>query len=44
MFLIKKVQVGNYQEKAQSERNLHSKDRGGKSEMTIRYLYLENIS
>ena len=27
---LTKVQVGNDQEKAQSERNSHSKDRGGK--------------
>ena len=35
----KKVQVGNDQEKAQSEINSHSKNRGGKTN-----LYLENIS
>ena len=29
--LIKKVQVGNDQEKAQSERNSHSKNRDGKN-------------
>ena len=34
----KKVQVGNDQEILQSERNSHSKTRGGKK-MTIRYLY-----
>ena len=28
---LKKVQVGNDQEKAQSERNSHSKNRGGKN-------------
>ena len=28
---VKKVQVGNDKEKAQSERNSHSKNRGGKS-------------
>ena len=39
-----KVQVGNEQEKAQSERNSHSKIRGGKTILTIRHLYLENIS
>ena len=39
-----KVQVGNDQEKVQSERNSHSKNRGGKNKLTIRYLYLENIS
>ena len=30
-FLFKKVQVGNDQEKAKSERNSHSKNRGGKN-------------
>ena len=41
----KKVQVGNDQEKAQSEKNSHSKNRGGKkTKLTIRYLYHENIS
>ena len=36
---IKKVQVGNDQEKAQSERNSHPKTRGGeKTKLTIRYL------
>ena len=40
----KKVQVGNYQENAQSGRNSHSKNRGQeKNKLTIRYLYLENI-
>ena len=40
------VQVGNDQEKAQSERNSHSapKTEVGKTKLTIRYLYLENIS
>ena len=33
---IKKVKVGNDQEMAQSERNSHSKNRGGKSKLTIR--------
>ena len=42
--LFKKVQEGSGQEKAQSERNAHSKNRGGKTKLTIRYLYLENIS
>ena len=28
---MKKVQVGNDQEKAESERNPHSKNRGGKN-------------
>ena len=41
----KKVQVGNDQEMAQSERNSHSKNRGvGKSKMTLKYLYLEHMS
>ena len=45
MFYInKKVQVGNDQENAQSERNSHSKTEVGKSKLTIRYLYFENIS
>ena len=29
---VKKVQVGKYQEKAQSERDSHSKNRGGKKQ------------
>ena len=33
------IQVGNDQETAQSERNSHSKNRGGKTKLTIRYLY-----
>ena len=37
---LKKVKVGNDQEKAQSERNSRSINRGGKNELTIRYLYL----
>ena len=42
IFLIKKVQVGKYQEKAQSEKDSHSKNRGGKrTKLTIRYLYNE---
>ena len=37
----KKVQVGNDEEMAQSERNSHSKNRGGKNpKLTIRYLHL----
>ena len=40
----KKVQVGNDQEKVQSERNSHSKTEVGKTKLTIRYLYIENIS
>ena len=40
-----KVQVGNDQEKAQTEKDSHSKNRGGKkTKLTIRYLYHENIS
>ena len=40
------VQVGNDQEKAQSEKDSQSKNRGGKklTKLTIRYLYHENIS
>ena len=35
-----KVQIGKDQEKAQSEEDSHSKNRGGKkSKLTIRYLY-----
>ena len=45
IFLVKKVQVGNDQEKAQSEKDSHSKIRGWKKiKLTIRYLYHENIS
>ena len=41
----KKVQVGKDQEKAQSEKDSHSKNRGGeKTKLTIRYLCHENIS
>ena len=39
-----KVQVGNDQEKAQSEKDSHSKTEVGKTKFTIRYLYHENIS
>ena len=36
----KKIQVGNDQEKAQSERNSHSKNRSWKkTKLTITYLY-----
>ena len=42
-FWHKKVQVGNDQEKAQSEWNSHSKNRGGKK-LKIRYLYFQNIA
>ena len=39
---LKKVQVGKDQEKAQSEKDSHSKNRGGKkTKLTIRYLYHE---
>ena len=42
--LNKKVQVGKDQEKAQSEKDSHSKNRGGKkTKLTIRYLYHETI-
>ena len=44
VLVIIQIQVGNDQEKAQSERNSYSKNRGGKNKMTIRSLYLENIS
>ena len=38
----KKVQVGKDQEKAQSEKDSHSKNRGGKkTKLTVRYLYHE---
>ena len=38
----RKVQVGKDQEKAQSEKDSHSKNRGGKkTKLTIRYLYHE---
>ena len=41
----KKVQVGKDQEKAQSEKDSHSKNQGGeKNKLTIRHLYHENIS
>ena len=40
----KKVQVGKDQEKAQSEKDSHSKNQDGKkNKPTIRYLYHENI-
>ena len=39
-FRYRKVQVGKDQEKAQSEKDSHSKNRGGKkTKLTIRYLY-----
>ena len=40
----KEIKVGNDQEMALSQRNFHSKNRAGKNKLTIRYLYLENIS
>ena len=41
----KKVQVGKDQEKAQSEKDSHSKNQGWKkTKLTMRYLYHENIS
>ena len=36
--------VGNDQEKAQSEKDSTSKTEVGKTKLTIRYLYNENIS
>ena len=43
--LSRKVQVGNDQEKAQSERNSHQKTEVGKTKLTIKnFNYLENIS
>ena len=45
VYKFKKVQVGKDQEKAQSEKDSHSKNQGGKkNKLTIRYLYHENIS
>ena len=41
---FKKEQVGKDQEKAQSEKDSHSKMRWEKNKLTIRYLYHENIS
>ena len=42
IYSSKEVQVGKDQEKAQSERDSHSKNRGGKkTKLTIRYLYHE---
>ena len=42
MLQLKKVQVGKDQEKAQSEKDSHSKNRDGKkTKLTIRYLYRE---
>ena len=42
LIMCLKVKVGNDQEKAQSERDFHSKNRWKK--ITIRYVYYENIS
>ena len=42
-FVNEMVEVGNDQENAQSERNSQSKNRDGKTKLTIRFLYLENI-
>ena len=39
-----KVQVGKDQEKAQSKKDSHSKNEVGRTKLTIRYLYHENIS
>ena len=40
LVLLEKVQVGKDQEKAQSERDSHSKNRGGKkTKLTVRHLY-----
>ena len=35
-------EVGKDQEKVQSEKDFHSRNRGGKKKLTIRYLYHEN--
>ena len=44
-YFKKKVQVGKDQEKAQSEKESHSKNpKWVKTKLTIRYLYHENIS
>ena len=43
--MCEKVQVGKDQEKAQSEKDSHSKNQDGEktNKPTIRYLYHENI-
>ena len=42
VMFVEKVQVGKDQEKAQSEKDSHSNNRGGKkTKLTIRYLYHE---
>ena len=44
-YTYREVHVGNDQEKAQSEKDSHFKNRGGKkTKSTIRYLHHENIS
>ena len=46
MLQYKKVQLGNDQEKVQSERNSHSKNRGGRKQIdnySCRYLSLESL-
>ena len=40
----KKVKVSNDQDMPQSERNSHCKNEVGKTKLTIRYIYKENIS
>ena len=40
----KKVQEGKDQEKAQSEKDSHSKNLWEKTKLTFRHLYHENIS
>ena len=42
LWVGKRVQVGNDQEKAQSERHSNSKNRGGKTKLTI-YTYTQKI-
>ena len=39
----KKVQVGNDQEKAQSEKDSHSKNRGGKNKLKTKSLFIPCI-
>ena len=43
-FLTIKVNVGNNQEMAQSERNFNSKNRCGKTKLITRHIYKENIT
>ena len=40
-FEKRKIKVGNEQEMAQSESDSHSKNRGGKTKLTISYLYFK---